>query len=169
MSVCVCACVCVSSQLKRNSSYGLLLKCCQTYHSTSFLCVFVSAVEGSVLHHCRIRADFGPLGVDIWLKPCQSIGWLSGIDHCAERPTCLFVFHSAGLCRMYGATEQHHRTSTLWLCGCFYMLFHSLSSRRYYVFMSAFLYLFFWTWCYFYSSSALLFMPVCDSPPVTHC
>ncbi len=73
------------------------------------LCSYVvlPAKEGRVLHHRWIREDFGLVGVDIWLKPCQSIGWLSGIDRCAERPTCLFVFQTTGLCSMYSASVNH--------------------------------------------------------------
>lgn len=107
--------------------------------------------EGSLLHHCRIREDFGLLGVDIWLKPCQSIGWLSGIDQCAERPTCLFVFQSTGPCNMHSASVSQDTplAKHTMVILCFYMLahlwylpFHSLSSSRYCVFMSSFLYFF---------------------------
>ncbi len=173
----MCVCVCVfSSQFKKNHKSRSPLKCFQT----DFLFVFMwccQCKERSVLHYCSIREDFGLLGVDIWLKPCQSIAWFSGIDRCAERPTCLFVFQSTGLC-MYirclgqprNTTDKANNDFCFYIVACFcVLLIQSLSFSRYSSLISWFLYLFFWTWCNFDGSSATFFIPVCDSLWVTHC
>lgn len=130
-------------------------------------------------HHRRIREDFGLLGVDIWLKPCQSIGWLSGIDRRAERPTCLFVFQSTGLCSMYSASvnqetplAKHTVAVLVLLHACVFLIFAvslpQLPADIVYFCLDSYIY-FSELGATFTAAQLFSSMPVCDSPSVTHC
>jgi len=159
----------------KTGNSGRFMKGCQTYHSTYCVFIVLPAKEGSVFHYCRIREDFGLLGADIWLKPCQSIGWLSGIDHCVDRCNCLLVFQSTRLRSTYSAgvnqkTPLARRTLVPLLLNALrvsdiFFFTPSAPADIVYLCLDS-LYLFFWTWCYFYSSSALFFMwfTFSDSP-----
>lgn len=157
----MCRCV------KRMATLNLFW-CCQTYHttkSTKCLCVFMAlpAKEGSVLHYCRIREDFGLLGVDIWLKLCQSIGRLSGIDRCLERPNCLVVFQST---RLHSMKSVHHY-------GCTDAFKRLLISAVSLPPLQHILCIYVWIpYIYFpelgATFTAAQLFPLCDSPSVTH-
>lgn len=70
------------------------LKCCRRHNSTIFLGVFMCCCQlrKDLFSICMIWKDFWSFGCWHLPAPCQSIGWLSGIDRCAERSTSLILF-----------------------------------------------------------------------------
>lgn len=145
----------------RRLTLGISVWVCVVRHIAAqifFVVLCDTAKERSVLHHCRIREDLGLLGVDIWLKPCQSIGWLSGIDRCAEKPTCLFVFQSTGCT---GAFTRLHVSD---IC-CFTLSAPADMTR---LCLDSYIY-FSDLGATFTAAQLFFFMPVCDSPSLTHC
>ena len=122
-----------------------------------FLCFYGSLPprEG-----CVLREYLGLPGVDISWRPSKSIRWLSDINRCAERPTCLILLQSTSCVVL--TPEEVSNISGFGRCDCtgaFPPLYIAdiccFAPWAYRVFMSGFFCLFPWTWCFFYSPSAL--------------